>query len=92
MLVPKHNISFQQNYVATVFLKSESLEDSKASQHTAEVGLPKQIKTKDSFLSQYKNSRNYQLKPLLGNSHGMTHNPWLKSQEKSKKLGRSITI
>lgn len=42
--------SFYQRYVAAVSLKSETLEGSKASQHTAEVGVLKQIKTK-SFLS-----------------------------------------
>lgn len=49
MLALKDNVNFQQNFVATLSLKSETLESSKASQHTAEVGVLKQIKTKDSF-------------------------------------------
>ena len=49
MLALKNNVNFQQNFVATLSLKSETLESSKASQHTAEVGVLNQIKTKDSF-------------------------------------------
>lgn len=41
--------SFYQRYVTAVSLKSETLEGSKASQYTAEVGVLKQIKTKSFF-------------------------------------------
>ena len=49
MFAPKDDVCFQQNFLATVSLKYETVESSKASQHTAEVGVLKQIKTKDSF-------------------------------------------